>query len=84
LLNKKLPKPKPPTRWERFAKAKGIQHRKKNKMIYDEATGEWVSRWGYKGTNDDGINDWLIPVSQNDGDCIFYFTVVCFGHQIRF
>jgi len=63
---KPLPKPKPPTRWEKFAKAKGIQHRKKSKMVYDEATGEWVSRWGYKGTNDDGANDWLIPVPQND------------------
>jgi len=62
---KPLPKPKPPTRWERFAKAKGIQHHKKSKMVYDEATGEWVSRWGYKGTNDDGANDWLIPVPQN-------------------
>ncbi|CAB4375806.1 RRS1-domain-containing protein [Rhizophagus irregularis] len=63
---KPLPKLKPPTRWEKFAKAKGIQHRNKNKMIYDEATGEWVPRWGYKGTNGDGANDWLIPVPQND------------------
>ncbi|RIA99141.1 ribosome biogenesis regulatory protein [Glomus cerebriforme] len=63
---KPLPKPKPPTRWERFAKAKGIQHRKKSKMTFDEATGEWVPRWGYKGTNDDSTNDWLIPVPQND------------------
>ncbi|GBB98617.1 hypothetical protein RclHR1_03280013 [Rhizophagus clarus] len=63
---KPLPKPKPPTRWERFAKAKGIQHRKKSKMVYDEATGEWVPRWGYKGTNDDGANDWLIPVPQTE------------------
>lgn len=40
-------------------------------MVYDEATGEWVPRWGYKGTNDDGANDWLIPVPQNDGN-FFY------------
>ncbi|CAI2162151.1 13801_t:CDS:2 [Funneliformis geosporum] len=62
---KPLPKPKPPTRWEKFAKVKGVQHRKKSKMAYDEATGEWVPRWGYKGTNDDGANDWLIPVPDN-------------------
>ncbi|CAG8552768.1 1632_t:CDS:2 [Funneliformis mosseae] len=62
---KPLPKPKPLTRWEKFAKIKGVQHRKKSKMIHDEATGEWVPRWGYKGTNDDGANDWLIPVPDN-------------------
>ncbi|CAG8519902.1 2205_t:CDS:2 [Funneliformis caledonium] len=59
-----LPREKP-VRWEKFAKIKGVQHRKKSKMIYDEATGEWVPRWGYKGTNDDGANDWLIPVPDN-------------------
>ncbi|KAG9305837.1 hypothetical protein G9A89_006248 [Geosiphon pyriformis] len=63
---KRLPKAKPPTRWEKFAKTKGIQKQKKSKMIFNEATGEWVSRWGYKGVNDDGANDWLIPVSAND------------------
>ncbi|CAG8525997.1 7898_t:CDS:2 [Ambispora leptoticha] len=63
---KPIPKVKPLTRWEKFAKAKGIQKRKKDKLIYDEEKGEWVPRWGYKGANDDGANDWLIPVSNND------------------
>ncbi|CAG8497019.1 14528_t:CDS:2 [Acaulospora morrowiae] len=62
---KPLPKSKPLTRWEKFAKAKGIQHRRKDRKIFDEASGEWVSRWGYKGVNDDGANDWLIPVPDN-------------------
>ena len=44
-------------------------------MIYDEATGEWVPRWGYKGTNDDGANDWLIPISQNDGDYLLFLLL---------
>lgn len=87
-LIKKLPKLKPPTRWEKFAKAKGIQHRNKNKMIYDEATGEWVPRWGYKGTNGDGANDWLIPVPQNDGNFFFinffFFISIDFIHYIFF
>jgi len=37
-------------------------------MVYDEATGDWVPRWGYKGINDDGANDWLIPVPDNAGN----------------
>ncbi|CAG8549095.1 3358_t:CDS:2 [Ambispora gerdemannii] len=63
---KPIPKAKPLTRWEKFAKVKGIQKRKKDKLIYDDEKGEWVPRWGYKGSNDDGANDWLIPVSNND------------------
>ena len=62
-----VPKPKPLTRWEKFAKLKGIQNRKQSRKVFDEATGEWVPRWGYKGANDDGANDWLIPVRQNAG-----------------
>ncbi|RUS29862.1 ribosome biogenesis regulatory protein-domain-containing protein [Jimgerdemannia flammicorona] len=60
---KPLPKLKPPTRWERFANAKGIQKHKKDKMIFDERTGEYVPRWGYKaGPKDDLPEDWLIEV----------------------
>ncbi|CAG8484497.1 3181_t:CDS:2 [Paraglomus occultum] len=65
LLINHVPKPKPLTRWEKFAKLKGIQNRKKSRKVFDEATGDWVPRWGYKGANDDGINNWLIPVPQN-------------------
>ncbi|CAG8711022.1 6265_t:CDS:2, partial [Cetraspora pellucida] len=62
---KPLPKPKPPTRWERFAKLKGIKKNTKSRLIYDEKRGEWVPRWGYKGANDDGANEWLVPVPDN-------------------
>jgi len=59
---KPLPKPKPETRWEKFAKAKGIVNRKKERMIYDDNSGEYKPRWGYKGINDDGSKDWIIEV----------------------
>ncbi|XP_068648840.1 ribosome biogenesis regulatory protein homolog [Aristolochia californica] len=55
---KHLPKPKPPTKWESFAKAKGIKKRKKDKIVYDEQTGTWKRRHGYDRVND--IRD--IPV----------------------
>ncbi|KAG0202325.1 Rhodanese- sulfurtransferase [Mortierella sp. GBA30] len=59
---KPLPKPKPETRWEKFAKAKGIVNRKKERMVFDDATGEYKPRWGYKAINDDGTKDWIIEV----------------------
>ncbi|KAG0305504.1 Rhodanese- sulfurtransferase [Dissophora globulifera] len=59
---KPLPKPKPETRWEKFAKAKGIVNRKKERMVFDDATGDYKPRWGYKAINDDGTKDWIIEV----------------------
>jgi regulator of ribosome biosynthesis len=50
---KHLPKPKPPTKWELFAKARGIKNRKKDKIEFDEKTGTWKRRYGYDHANDD-------------------------------
>ncbi|KAK7330124.1 hypothetical protein VNO77_24310 [Canavalia gladiata] len=53
---KHLPKPKPPTKWESFAKKKGIQNRKKDKIVYDEQSGTWKRRYGYdRANNEDAI-----------------------------
>ncbi|KAF8451520.1 ribosomal biogenesis regulatory protein, partial [Terfezia claveryi] len=62
---KPLPKPKEPTKWELFAKKKGISSLRTNstgKMVYDEATGTWVPKWGYKGSNKAEENQWLVEV----------------------
>ncbi|KPI45671.1 Ribosome biogenesis regulatory-like protein [Cyphellophora attinorum] len=74
-----LPKPKPPTKWETFAKKKGIgkfggslkggaalDERKKN-LFYDEASGEWVKKWGYKGKNMQKEGEWLVELPDGDG-----------------
>jgi len=58
---KHIPKAKPETRWEKFAKEKGIQKRKKSKMVFDETYLEYRPRHGYKRANDQ-LNDWLIEV----------------------
>lgn len=71
---KPLPKPKQPTKWETFAKKKGIgkfggnmtggaklEDRRKN-MVYDEKSGEWVKKWGYKGKNKGTDGDWLVEL----------------------
>eukprot|EP00899_Mesostigma_viride_P017971 jgi/Mesvir1/26175/Mv06872-RA.1 len=49
---KPLPKPKPLTKWEKFAKEKGIRKKKKDKVVWDDATGEWRRRYGYKRAGD--------------------------------
>ncbi|KAG7022063.1 Ribosome biogenesis regulatory protein-like protein, partial [Cucurbita argyrosperma subsp. argyrosperma] len=50
---KPLPKPKPPTKWELFAKKRGIKNRKKDKIVYDDQTGSWKRRHGYDRANDE-------------------------------
>lgn len=47
------------TKWEKFAKQKGIKNTKKERMLYDEDTGEYKPRFGYKRGNN-GIED--IPI----------------------
>jgi regulator of ribosome biosynthesis len=62
---KPIPAAKEPTKWERFAAKKGIKDKKRDgKLVYDEATGEWVPKWGYKGKNKEGENDWLVEVDE--------------------
>ena len=31
-------------------------------MVFDEASGEWVPKWGYKGANKAGEDDWIVEV----------------------
>ncbi|KAJ1823081.1 Rhodanese- sulfurtransferase [Coemansia sp. RSA 2599] len=59
---KPVPKEKPMTRWEKFAKIKGIQKRKSSGKVFDEATGEWRRKYGFKGVNNDDQKPWLIEV----------------------
>jgi regulator of ribosome biosynthesis len=62
---KPIPAAKEPTKWERFAAKKGIKDKKRDgKMVCDEATGDWVPKWGYKGKNKDGDNQWLVEVDE--------------------
>ena len=67
---KRIPTPKAPTKWEQFAAKKGIKKNKgdvqgrEGKMIYDEAKGEWVPKWGYKGKNKQGEGEWLVEIDE--------------------
>ncbi|MCJ1364262.1 Rhodanese- sulfurtransferase [Acarospora aff. strigata] len=63
---KPLPPEKQATKWEKFAAKKGIKDKKRGegKVVYDEAKGEWVPKWGYKGQNKDGEGDWIVEVDE--------------------
>ena len=74
-----LPKPRAPTKWESYARKKGIgkfggaaaggaklEERRKN-TVYDEEKGEWVKKWGYKGRNAGQDGDWLVEVDEKKG-----------------
>ena len=65
---KHLPKPKPLTKWERFAKEKGISHKRKDKMVWDDEMQDWVPRWGKGGKNKDVEEAWIREVKQGDGE----------------
>ncbi|KAL8638704.1 MAG: hypothetical protein Q9228_004165 [Teloschistes exilis] len=62
---KPVPAEKEKTKWEKFAAKKGIKDRKKEgKLVFDEETGEWVPKWGYKGKNKEGEGDWIVEVDE--------------------
>jgi regulator of ribosome biosynthesis len=52
----RAPEPKPETKWEKFAREKGIQKKKKDRMVYEETTGEYKPRFGYQRGNN-GLED---------------------------
>ncbi|KAF2769257.1 ribosomal biogenesis regulatory protein [Teratosphaeria nubilosa] len=61
---KPIPKEKEKTKWEKFAEKKGVKAKRKDgKLVYDEAKGDWVPKYGYKGKSD-GNEDWLVEVDE--------------------
>jgi regulator of ribosome biosynthesis len=49
---KPLPRPRAPTRWEAYAKEKGIVKRKRSQRVWDQDAGEWRGRHGYDRVGD--------------------------------
>lgn len=62
---KPVPKPKPLTKWQQFAKDKGIQKTKKSKLSWDEQLQKWVPLYGFKRTQAEKDKDWVLEVPQN-------------------
>lgn len=70
---KPIPTPKAPTKWEEFAKSKGIVKQKKSRMEWDERTQSYAPRWGYKRANDDS-QEWAIEHKSGDDPSIDPWT----------
>ncbi|XP_054841218.1 ribosome biogenesis regulatory protein homolog [Eublepharis macularius] len=63
---KPLPKARPLTRWEQFARLKGIRptRKKRGTLVWDEAAKEWRRRWGYRRAGPNPSRDWLLEVPE--------------------
>ncbi|KAJ1556338.1 Rhodanese- sulfurtransferase [Cladochytrium tenue] len=63
---KPIPTGKPMTRWETFAKAKGIKKVKRSHKVYDETSGDYKPRYGFKaGASKDVPEDWIVEVPKS-------------------
>merc|ERR1719320_1747243 len=66
---KPCPKPKPMTKWEKYAKEKGIdKKKKKDRMVWDDVVQKWVPQFGYKKVQAEQEKNWMIPVKGNAPD----------------
>ncbi|CAM9795381.1 unnamed protein product, partial [Hapterophycus canaliculatus] len=59
---KPVPAPKAETRWDRFAKEKGIMGSKRSRMMWDDEMKEWKPRHGYKRANEGVLNHAIVEV----------------------
>merc|ERR1712156_759004 len=63
---KPVPKPKPMTKWEKYAKEKGIEKKKKKeRLVWDDVVQMWIPQFGYKKAQAEADKNWAIPVKHN-------------------
>lgn len=62
---RKLPTPRALTKWETFAKEKGIKKRVKDKKVYDTELDRWVPTFGYQRFKADEEKNWVLEVPVN-------------------
>lgn len=62
---RKLPQPKQLTKWEQFAKEKGIKKKKKDKKVWDSELDKWVPTYGYQKVKAEKEKNWVLEVPQN-------------------
>ncbi|XP_076303122.1 ribosome biogenesis regulatory protein homolog [Lasioglossum baleicum] len=66
--SRQVPKPKPLTKWQQFAKEKGIKSKQKSKskLKWDEELQKWIPTFGYKHNKAEEQKEWLVEVN-NEG-----------------
>lgn len=62
---KPVPKPRPPTKWETYAREKGINKKKKDKKVWDDVLKRWVPRFGYRKIAAEKEKNWVKEVPSN-------------------
>ncbi|XP_054283870.1 ribosome biogenesis regulatory protein homolog [Macrosteles quadrilineatus] len=62
---KRIPRPKPLTKWQKFAQEKGLKKTKKSKLTWDDVLKKWVPMHGYKRAAAEREREWLVEVPQN-------------------
>ena len=61
-----VPKPKGLTKWEKFARERGIKKKKKEKLAWDDNSQGWKPRYGYKRA--DAVEEnWVMDAKASDG-----------------
>lgn len=62
---KPVPQEKKQTKWEKFAQSKGIQKKKRDRLVWDETHQDWRARYGSnRANNTDDI--WVVEHKQNE------------------
>jgi len=66
---KPMPKPKAMTKWEKYAKDKGIvKKKKKDRLVWDDVVSKWVPQFGYKKVVNEQQKNWMMPLKGNAPD----------------
>lgn len=64
---KPIPKEREPTKWEKFAKEKGIVKKRRDRLVLDEQTGEYMPRYG-RGSVKSLQRDVVLPHKEGMSD----------------
>ncbi|KAI4492436.1 hypothetical protein M0804_002227 [Polistes exclamans] len=80
-----IPKPKPLTKWQQFAKEKGIRTNKKNrtKLKWDEELQKWMPRYGYQRSKAIEQKEWVVEVGKDNNPKEDPFTAMSTSKRER-
>ena len=65
--SRKVPKPKALTKWEQFAKEKGIKKKKRDKakLKWDDILQKWTPTYGFRRAEADQQKEWLVECKED-------------------
>lgn len=60
--SRKIPDAPLMTKWQKFAKEKGIKKKKVEKKVFDSELGKWVPSYGYRKAEAERQKEWVLEV----------------------